>query len=309
MTQAMTFELPLEVSARHLRAVIAVAENRSFIAAAAYLRISQPALTRMIKHIEQLLGVTLFSRTTRSVAPTQAGRDFVALAERLLNDLKLGVTHLRARSSQHSGQVIVSSVLPLADAVLPQLIVDFRKRYPGIQIHLRQGIHREVLDEVRNGVADFGIGYVDQSTDDVATEPLVTERLHLVMPAKHPLAKRSRIETSALEGLTFVSFPGESRTRYIVDRAAAANGFQLQYAVTANRLPALLMLVRNGIGLAVVPASERPDTHDRTLVSKPLSGARFGLALGVLRSKQRALSPAAAILLVIVRRWLKSASR
>ena len=86
------------LNARQLTAVLAVAENRSFIAAAAQLKVSQPALTRTIKQVETVLGIDLFARTSRQVTITAAGKEFVALSERLLTDLRLGVAGIRAQA-------------------------------------------------------------------------------------------------------------------------------------------------------------------------------------------------------------------
>ena len=141
------------LNARQLRAVLAIAEYRSFIAAAAYLKVSQPALTRTIKQVERALGVGLFVRTTRQVEITPAGREFAAVAERLLNDLRISVENVRKHQPAQAGQIIVSSVLALADAIPPALLVAFARRYPGIEIHLREGIQSDIVDEVRGGVA------------------------------------------------------------------------------------------------------------------------------------------------------------
>src|SRR6476469_2984592 len=89
-----------DLSARQLHAVLAVAEYNSFIAAAAFLKTSQPALTRTIKRVEDVLGVRLFDRSTRRVAITTAGREFVALAERMLNDLRISIGSMRQISAQ-----------------------------------------------------------------------------------------------------------------------------------------------------------------------------------------------------------------
>src|SRR5687768_6244858 len=129
------------LSSRQLGAVLAVAEYRSFIAAASSLKMSQPALTRTIKQIETELGVQLFSRSTRQVAITAAGKEFAALAERLLNDLRISVENLRELADQPRGQIVVASVVSLANAVLPSLIADYSRKYPGIQLHLREGLH------------------------------------------------------------------------------------------------------------------------------------------------------------------------
>ena len=78
-----------DIRAKELLTVMALAEYGSFVAAAAYLKTSQPALTRTVKRVERVLGVTLFARNTRRVEITSAGREFVAVAERILNDLQL----------------------------------------------------------------------------------------------------------------------------------------------------------------------------------------------------------------------------
>src|SRR4029077_6698240 len=103
-----------DVTARQLRAVLAVAEYRSFIAAAAFLKTSQPALTRTIKQIEGALGASLFSRSTRQVSIAQAAEEVAALAERLLNYLKIGIENVRELAEQQRGQIIVASIMSLA---------------------------------------------------------------------------------------------------------------------------------------------------------------------------------------------------
>lgn len=295
----------LDLSARHLRAVLALTENRSFIAAAAHLEISQPALTRTIKQVEATLGVELFTRTTRQVEVTPAGREFAALAERMLNDLSISVRSMRTHAAQPSGQIIVSSVLSLAGAVLPELIGDFGRRYRGIQIHLREGIQRDVADDVRSGVADFGIGYLEGLAETMIVEDVGAERFHVVLPRSHRLARTKRLAIEQLREERFVSFARESRSRQIADGAASAAGFALHYAMTVNRLPTLLSLVRNNIGIAILPASESALAQHDDLVALPLTGARFTCRLGILRSRERDLTPAAAIFLVVVRRWLR----
>jgi DNA-binding transcriptional LysR family regulator len=177
-----------DLHSRELRAVLAVAEYRSFVAAAAGLKVSQPALTRTIKQLEAKLGVLLFARSTREVAATDAGKEFAALAERLINDLKIGVESVRERASEPRGQIVVASVISLASLISPRLIADFARRFGGVEIHLREGLQSSVRDDVRSGVADFGVGYVDRLPRLFSTERLGEERFHAVLPANHPLA-------------------------------------------------------------------------------------------------------------------------
>src|SRR5437879_2834909 len=113
-------------------------------------------------HIEGILGVRLFDRSTRSVRITTAGKEFVAVAERILNDLRITLRSMRELSDQQRGQVIVSSIMSVANGQLPRLVAEYRKAFPGIEIHVRDGVHGGVLEDVRSGAADFGITYLGE---------------------------------------------------------------------------------------------------------------------------------------------------
>src|ERR1700679_754519 len=110
-----------DLGSRQLLAVLAIADYGSFIAAAAFLKTSQPALTRTIKRIEDVLGVSLFERTTRRVQLTPAGREFIAVAERVLNDLRISVRSMRDLADQQRGQIIVATIESVANGFLPPL--------------------------------------------------------------------------------------------------------------------------------------------------------------------------------------------
>jgi DNA-binding transcriptional LysR family regulator len=269
-----------DVTSRQLRAVLAVAEYRSFIAAAAFLKTSQPALTRTIKQIETTLGISLFARSTRQVSITEAGKEFAALAERLLSDLRIGVENMRELAEQQRGQVVLASIMSLAHFVLPAVIAEYNRRFPGI---------------------DFGLGYVADMPEPFTTESLGVEAFSVVLPAKHRLSSKKAIELSALKNATLVSLPADSRTRRIIDGAAATAGFSFRHAVTVNQFATLYSFVRNGIGLTIVPDGARPLTNDRQLVSRPLVRPRVSREIGIIRLRERELSPAAVGLLALVK--------
>jgi len=297
-----------EVNSRQLRAVLAVAEYRSFIAAAAFLKTSQPALTRTIKQIEGALGASLFSRSTRQVSITEAGKEFAALAERLLNDLKIGVENVRELAEQRRGQITVASIMSLAHVALPRIIAEYNRHFPGIEIHLREGVQGNVQDDVRSGLADFGLGYV-ADMPEFTTESLGTEAFYVVLPSRHRLARAKEIELKVLKDATLVSLPTDSRTRRIIDGAAATAGFTFRHAVTVNQFATLYSFVRNGVGLTVVPEGARPPAHDPELVSRQLIRPRVSREIGIVRLRGRELTPAAAGLLALVKERLRRPRR
>jgi DNA-binding transcriptional LysR family regulator len=298
-----------DISSRQLCAVVAVAQYRSFVAAASALKMSQPAITRIIKQVEAELGAPLFVRSTRHVSVTEFGKEFAALAERLLNDLKINIAHMQRQAGQPRGQIVVSSVFSPVVAMLPSLVTDYCRRFPGIQIHLREGLHSAVRDDVRSGLADFGLGFAEDALGTFVIEPLGLERLHVVLPREHALARKSKLTLSSLTGQPLVSFPPDSMTRRLIDSAAAAHGLSLSYAITTNRLATLQGLVRNGIGLAVVPFAERPATSDPDLITRPLSGQRLNYRICLMRLRERELTPPAAAFLALARTWYRGLQR
>ena len=201
-----------DLTARQLHAVLAVAEYNSFIAAAAFLKTSQPALTRTIKRVEDVLGVRLFDRSTRRVAITAAGKEFVAVAERMLNDLRISISSMREIGEEQRGQIIISSIMSVANGLLPAIVAKYRASRPGIEIILREGVHGTVLEDVRSGTADLGATYVDDVPDFVEAKRVSREIFDVILPRTHPLtkiAKRSSITLAALVGFPLVSLPHE----------------------------------------------------------------------------------------------------
>ena len=291
-----------DVNSRQLAAVLAIAEYRSFIAAAAYLGISQPALTLTIKRLEKTLGLPLFQRSTRKVTITAAGREFVAMAERVLVDLKLGMSSLREVSERQRGQVIVSSLFPVP---ISGVVAEYQRRFPGVEIQLREGFQDDVKDDVRSGLADFGIGALGDLPASHLTESLGIEALGVVLRRDHPLARRRQIAFEALRDMPLVSLRLGSAARRLIDAAATTAGFTLRHVVTVGMPLTLMNLVAAGAGIAVVPARPWPRGAYPALVARPLVRPQLSSEIGIIRLRDRELSPAAAGLLALARERLR----
>lgn len=305
MSAMATHALP-DLSARQLEAVLAVAEYGSFIAASARLRISQPALTRTIKRVETALGVRLFERSTRHVQITPAGREFVAVAERLLNDLGLAVRNLREVAEEQRGRLTLSCIMSVASAVLPLLLATYRADRPGIEIVVREGVHGSVLEEVRSGGADLGLSYVDDLPDAIEGIALQRETFSVVLHRRHRLAARRSLALADLRDEPMVALPPDSRTRRTIDAATSTAGLTLRQVVTVGQFATLMGCVRAGVGLAVVPTGATGFFLGRDLRAVPVSDPRLSRRLGLIVLRGREPSPAAAGFMTLVRRaWPK----
>lgn len=282
-----------DISARQLRAAVALARHRSYIAAAAFLGISQPTLTRTIQGLEGLLGVTLFDRGRRQVVPTPAGREFCQSAERWLADLDLQIRGMRDLAEQRRGVLVIASLMSIAHRLLPRAIVAYRRRFPSIEIHLRAGLQDAVQADVAGGIAELGIATAGGIAPPLIAEALADEACHLLLPRDHPLAAKSRLALADLAGQPMISMPLEAGLRRQIDAAAAEAGVPLTHAVTLNQFDAQLDLVAAGLGLAIVPLSALPGRDDERVVTRPLARPPIRRRLAWLRRGDRPLSPAA----------------
>ena len=284
-----------DLTARQLHAVLAVAEYNSFIAAAAFLKTSQPSLTRTIMRVEDVLGVRLFDRSTRRVAITAAGKEFVAVAERMLNDLRISVRSMREVGEEQRGQIIISSIMSVANGLIPAVAAKYRASRPGIEIILREGVHGAVLEDIRSGTADLGATYVDNVPDFVEAKRVSREVFVVILPRGHALtkiAKRSGVTLTELVNFPLVSLPHESRTRRTIDGVAASAGLTLRHVATVTQFTTMMSFVRAGVGIAVVPSGAIARLLGKDLAVLKLS-PRLSRDVGLIWLRERELTPAA----------------
>jgi DNA-binding transcriptional LysR family regulator len=291
-----------DLTSRQLQTILALAEYGSFIAAAALLKTSQPAVTRTVKHVEHALGIKLFDRSTRSVQITAAGKEFVGVAGRMLNDLKITIRSMRELSDLRRGQIIISSIMSVANGKLPGLVSAYRLDYPGIELHVRDGVHGTVIEDVRSGAADFGITYLDDLPDPFMSIPVGRENFTVVLPRNHELARKKSLSLSDLKDAPLVSLPGDSRTRRVIDGAAASVGLTLNHVVTVSQFATMLGFVRAGIGLAIAPKSGVASFLGKELIAVPVRGPPLARDLGIITLKEREPSPAAAGLMSLIKK-------
>src|ERR1043165_5078273 len=155
---------------KHIEAFLAVARLGHFTRAAAALRVSQPALTTHVRQLEEALGITPFDRNNRRVQLTQAGRDLVAPFERLSLDLASIVKHAHDLAAHRRGVILVAALPSVAAVVLPRAIRTPAERHPAIIVRVRDGIASRVLEQVKSGEADFGIGSLIRPDPEITQE-------------------------------------------------------------------------------------------------------------------------------------------
>ncbi|MFY9953234.1 LysR family transcriptional regulator [Bradyrhizobium sp.] len=308
---ARLFRTPqgFDVAIKHIRAVNSVALYGSFTAAAADLGMTQSAVSRLVLQLEKQLGVSLFLRSTRNVVLTAPGREFTASMRRFIEDLNIQVENARALGGQIRGRLIISCLLSITHHVVPDAVLKYRKVHPGVEVHLREGLGSEVHEDVRSGLADFGVGNITGLNQEVVADEIARESCFAILSSKHRLRNRQSITLKDLAEEEFVSLPTAAGLRRQIDGVAAANGIALKHMTVVGQFGTLFDFVAADMGVAIVPASALPRRRQYDVVVKRLVAPSIVRSVGILRLKNRALTPAASGFLDIFRPLFLSASR
>ncbi|GAA3350894.1 hypothetical protein GCM10020358_78520 [Amorphoplanes nipponensis] len=207
---------------RQLTSFAAVARLGGFTRAAEEPHVAQSAVSAQIKALEAELGATLFTRTTRRVALTQAGELLLARAHRVFGELDGARADLAELAAVLHGRVTLGAMAVLGGYDLPAALAGFHARYPGVSLTLRTGLIAELLALLDDGRADLVLGPVhDDLPARFAARKLMDEQVVLVLPPGRAAVR----ELAETRDEPYVCLPAGSGLRAILDRAAAEAGF------------------------------------------------------------------------------------
>lgn len=240
---------------RQLRYFVAVAEELHFRRAAQRLHIAQPPLSQQIQKLERELGVELFRRTNRRVELTDAGRVFLEEARRTLTNAGHAVDAVRSAARGEVGWLRLGFVGSVSYDLLPRLLSEFRERYPGVQMELRQLTTEEQMEALEKGDIELGIARELEPANGLTIVPLLRERLFAALPAAHPLAGREEVRLAELAEDSFITVPRREVPRLYDNFVylCRAAGFDPKITQEALQYPTILGLVSAGLGVAIVP--------------------------------------------------------
>jgi DNA-binding transcriptional LysR family regulator len=243
----------MKIDTLGVQALIALADTRNFNRAAASLNITQTALSRRLQNLEAFLGVRLVERTTRSVALTQVGAEFLPQARRLLTELAAALTEIRETGKALRGDVTIACVPAVGVHYLPRIIREYSARFPRNRIRILDQASFAVAQAVLRREAEFGIGMKGAHHPELASAPLVDDRFVLVCRRDHALAGRKRIAWKQLAGHAWILAGHEGGNRPLLDGAMEKAGVEVRPTYEVQRSATALGLAAKGVGVAVVP--------------------------------------------------------
>jgi DNA-binding transcriptional LysR family regulator len=246
-----------QIELRHLRYFVVLAEELHFGRAAARLGMAQPPLSQQIQRLERLLGSRLFERTSRRVQLTDAGQAFLAEARRALLGVENAVEAARRAGRGETGELRVAFAATVMFVHLPRIIREFRTRFPGVHLDLREMPTGPQLAALKAG--DIDIGFVREPRPDPELEivTVMREPLRIAVNKSHPLAAKATLAVRHLADEPFVLFPEELAPGLYaqVMGLCRAAGFTPRVVEESRELYTSVSLVEAGVGVSILPAS------------------------------------------------------
>ena len=279
----------MNISLEDVRAFLTVAELESFSHAADRLAVTQSALSRRIRKIEEQLGARLFDRSTRHVALTAVGRSFVPLADGMIGAYERSLERIGDVIQLRGGVVTVASLMTVAFGLLPAIAVRFGAAHPDMRLRVLDATGPEIRAHVTSGEAEFGIDMESGPDAALAFEPLTVESYVMACRPDHPLAGDGPLAWAALAAHPCVVLGPDSG----IGRQLRAMVPTLDWRFEVQHLSTVLGFLSSGAGVAAIPALALRSAGAAGLVHRPLVDPEVSRRIGIVRRRGAALSPAA----------------
>jgi DNA-binding transcriptional LysR family regulator len=245
----------MDVELADLKAVVALAEALHFGRAADRLHVSQPALSKRIRKLEDRIGGPLLVRRYRDVRLTEAGRLLAERGRHLLQESEATIALSQRAARGEAGRLRIGFGIASILGFLPDVLLRFRRSHPGVQLHLRDMSTPEQIEALAAGEVDVGFVRLPIADHRLVVRPVLDERLVLAIGSRSPWNARIGLRSVAAEPFIIIA---RARSASFYDHAisvCAATGFAPRIVQEANELFTVLSLVGAGLGVSLVPRS------------------------------------------------------
>lgn len=268
------------IDAGGLRVIKAIADAGSFTAAAASLGYSQPAVSQMVRRLEERSGTALVERLGRSVRLTEAGQVYARAATPVLSALETAESEVAAIAGLRAGRVRLMAFPSASSTLVPRALALVKERFPDVHVTFAEAEPPESLAALRAGDCDLAVAFTyedetalaeTEDTEGLAAFPLLKDEVRLAVPMGHPLAERSSVSMNELEASAWIA--GCPRCRGHLLTLAASAGFVPDVAFETEDYVTVLGLVAEGLGVALIPELILRSTQHPRVATLPIEPA------------------------------------
>ncbi|NQF13858.1 LysR family transcriptional regulator [Brevibacillus sp. HB1.3] len=277
---------------KHLHYFVTVCDQLSYSKAAQKLHISQPSLSNAIKNLEQEVGSPLLERNTRKMELTDAGKILYQKSLLLLSQMNMLKKEMEEVKLTGSGDLIIG-IIESVKHWIPKVIRGYQGRFPSINIKLIEVLSgKAVKESLRKYHTHLLITNQFIDEDDIESFPLYDERLMLVLHKDHALAEKESVRLKDLANEPFIISTEGFQTREDILTAFSFEQVNPQIKFEIERFETALTLVRENLGVTIIPENYLSGSTDASLVRKTIDSPALERTVYLAYLKNRYLAPA-----------------
>ncbi|KMM38331.1 LysR family transcriptional regulator [Guptibacillus hwajinpoensis] len=274
---------------RHLEYFSEVAKQLSFTKAASILHVSQPSISKAVKHLEDELGVPLFYRS-KQLELTDAGKAVLVNAKHVLSSFRNLTSELSDLTELKKGEIKIGIPPIIGAAFFSKLISQFKELYPMVEIILTEVGSKRIKLGVEDGSLDIGlICNTPVHHDNFESVQVINDPLVLIVNSSHPLAKCTEVNLADLEEESFILYR-EDFTLYdrIIDECAQ-KGFSPSIVCQSSQKDFMIEMVEAKLGVALLPGKIASAIHNEGIKPLTLTHSNVSLELGMIWKRNKYL--------------------
>lgn len=291
---------------RQLTTFAMIVKLGSFTKAADMLGYSQSAITMQVKALEDEMGTPLFERFGRTIKLTREGESFFWYADQILK-LAKEAKDISACEETPKGEIILGTPESLCLHCLPELIREYRVRYPDVEIKIRFGTCCELYDMLHKNFIDVAF-FLDEpiADDNLVAEVLFDEPVVFIASPKHPLAQKSIVTPEDLNGQSFIITEPGCNYRSRFDDLINAERLRLCSTMEVSSVEIIKKFTKDNLGVTVLPQTTvQDDIGSKQLAVLPWAGPSFDVKVQLVHHKEKRISPALRAFIELTQTTLK----
>lgn len=275
------------ITLRQIDAFRAVMVTGTVTGASKMLRISQPAVTRLLQDLERIIGFDLFLRGNRQLVPTGEGRHLYEEVETAFTGLDQIYNAAINIRTYHSGHLRLVTIASVVSMFVADIIAAFAERYPKVSVSMEVQPTQRVFEYVTSGQFDIGLSTVPIENPAVVSRPVLHGQSVCLLPEGHRLARKRRIVPADLKDEEFVSYRADSNYRHKIDSVFASAGVERRLRIESRTTESISNLVAVGLGVSIIGPAFPGMKFEPGVVARPFEPAiHSDLALLYLRQRK-----------------------
>ena len=261
------------MNVRSMEYLLAIEKTGSLSAAGRLLKVSQPTLTGFVQGLEQQLGAALFRREGRCLVPTAQGRVLLNAAREIVAVKEQTYQTIHRLTHRQSSRIVIGATPLRGSLMVAQVFPAFNRRFPDVELVIREGYTRDIKDWVQRGQVDCALSSYISGEEGFEIIATMKEEIVAAVPGFHPMAAMARERGDALPCVDircfadspFVLMAEGNTARTVYDRIMEKEGLRPTEVFETNNLLVLCRMVGQGMGVALIPASSMQKNREDTV--------------------------------------------